>query len=100
MLLHADQMLTSTIGHDWILTKESDMSAVADADQTAGSRNGHAPQHDKRVIAAIKMVRSGKITTLKFGTKDLVRGERYAFFCTSPGHAAAMRGEFVFRAPG
>ena len=95
-LLHAGKMPASTMGHDWVLTKDSDVAAVVDAGQAAGRRNGFVPQHDKRVIAAIKIVGSGESTTLKFGTNGLVRGERYAFFCTTPGHAATMRGQFVF----
>ncbi len=99
-LQHTGKMAASTMGHDWVLTKDSDVSAVVDAGQDAGRRNGYVPQHDKRVIAATKIVGGGESTTVKFGTNGLVQGERYAFFCTSPGHAATMRGQFVFGAPG
>jgi azurin len=56
---------------------------------TARSGSGH----DKRIIAATKVVGGGESTTVKFSTAALLQGARYVFFRTSPGHSSVMRGK-------
>jgi azurin len=84
------------MGHNWVLSKDSDMSAIVNAGLAAGATRGYLPENDKRVVAATKTVGGGESTTVKFSTGALVRGSHYAFFCTSPGHASVMHGRFVF----
>ena len=86
----------AVMGHDWVLAKEADVSAIVDAGRAAGPTHGYLPQNDKRIIAATKVVGGGESTTLQFSTAGLVHGERYAFFCTTPGHASVMHGKFLF----
>jgi azurin len=95
-LKHTGQLNAKVMGHDWVLTKDSDMSAIVNAGLAAGATRGYLPENDKRIIAATKIVGGGESTTVKFSTSALVRGSHYAFFCTSPGHAAVMHGRFVF----
>jgi azurin len=95
-LRHAGQLPAAVMGHDWVLAKEADVSAIVDAGRAAGPTHGYLPQNDKRIIAATKVVGGGESTTAQFSTAGLVHGERYAFFCTTPGHSSVMHGKFLF----
>jgi len=95
-LRHSGQMSARAMGHDWVLAKDSDMSAIVNAGLAAGPAHGYLPEHDKRIIAATPIVGGGESATVKFATSLLQAGSRYVFFCTSPGHATAMRGTFKF----
>jgi azurin len=95
-LRHSGQLSARAMGHDWVLAKDSDMSAIVNAGLAAGPTRGFLPEHDKRIIAATPIVGGGESATVKFATSLLQAGIRYAFFCTSPGHATVMRGRFIF----
>jgi azurin len=95
-LKHAGQLSAKVMGHDWVLAKDSDMSGIVNAGLAAGLTHGFLPDHDKRILAATRVVGGGESTTVKFNTASLTQGEHYAFFCTSPGHSAVMRGKFIF----
>lgn len=88
------------MGHDWVLAKDSDLSAIVNAGLAAGLGHGFVPENDPRVIAATHLVGGGESATVIFSTAALVPGERYSFFCTSPGHSAVMRGRFLVGEPG
>jgi azurin len=95
-LRHAGTLSARVMGHDWVLAKDSDVSAIVNAGLAAGLTRGFLPDNDKRIIAATKVVGGGESTTVKFSTAALVQGARYVFFCTSPGHSSVMRGRFLF----
>ncbi len=95
-LRHAGQLPAKVMGHDWVLAKESDKSAIVNAGLAAGLSHGFLPENDKRIIAATKVVGGGESTTVKFSTAALVQGLRYVFFCTAPGHSSVMHGKFLF----
>ena len=95
-LRHSGQLSAKAMGHDWVLAKDSDLSAIVNAGLAAGPARGFLPEHDKRVIAATPIVGGGESATVTFATSLLQAGTRYAFFCTSPGHATVMRGRFIF----
>jgi len=94
-LRHSGKMSARAMGHDWVLAKDSDVSAIVNAGLAAGPAHGYLPEHDKRVIAATPIVGGGESATVKFATTLLQAGSRYVFFCTSPGHATVMRGKFL-----
>lgn len=96
MLKHSGKMPARVMGHDWVLARDSDMSAIVNAGLAAGARHGYLPENDKRIIAATGLVGGGEIAVVKFSTSMLQQGVRYAFFCTSPGHSTIMRGIFLF----
>jgi azurin len=98
LLRHSGKMSAKVMGHDWVLARDSDMSAIVNAGLAAGAKRGYLPENDKRIIAATKQVGGGEVAAVKFNTSLLQPGVRYAFFCTSPGHSTAMRGTFVFGA--
>jgi azurin len=95
-LRHSGQLSARAMGHDWVLAKDSDMSAIVNAGLAAGPAHGYLPEHDKRIVAATPIVGGGESATVKFATSLLQAGSRYVFFCTSPGHATLMRGTFKF----
>lgn len=95
-LRHSGKMPARSMGHDWVLAKDSDMSAIVTAGLAAGPARGYLPEHDARIIAATPIVGGGESATVKFATSLLQSGTRYAFFCTSPGHSTVMRGTFKF----
>lgn len=101
LTLHDVGKLPATVmGHDWVLARDSDMAAIVNAGLAAGLTRGYVPENDRRVIAATHLVGGGESATVQFSTASLVPGERYSFFCTSPGHAAMMHGRFLVEAPG
>jgi azurin len=97
-LRHSGRLPAKVMGHDWVLARDSDMHAIVNAGLAAGAKQGYLPENDKRIIAAIPQVGGGESAVVKFSTSLLQQGVRYAFFCTSPGHATVMRGIFLFGA--
>jgi azurin len=95
-LKHSGKLSVKVMGHDWVLAKVSDMSAIVNAGLAAGARHGYLPENDKRIIAATGQVGGGESAVVRFSTSLLQQGVRYAFFCTSPGHSTVMRGIFLF----
>jgi azurin len=95
-LRHSGQLSARAMGHDWVLAKDSDVSAIVTAGLAAGPAKGYLPEHDPRIIAATPIVGGGESATVKFATSRLQAGTRYVFFCTSPGHATVMRGKLLF----
>jgi azurin len=94
-LKHTGRLSAGVMGHDWVLAKDSDMSAIVNTGLAAGLKHGFLPENDKRVIAATKIVGGGESDTIRFATSVLQPGVHYAFFCTSPGHSTVMRGKFL-----
>jgi len=97
LTLHNTGKLPARVmGHDWVLARDSDMAAIVSAGLAAGFEHGFVPVNDRRVIAATHLVGGGESTSVQFSTAAMAPGERYSFFCTSPGHSAVMRGRFLF----
>jgi azurin len=94
-LRHSGHLAAKVMGHDWVLARDSDVSAIVNAGLAAGFKHGYLPENDKRIIAATHLVGGGEIATVTFSTSLLQEGVRYVFFCTSPGHSSAMHGTFV-----
>ncbi|MBS0579160.1 MAG: azurin [Proteobacteria bacterium] len=95
-LKHTGQLPAQTMGHTWVLTKTADVQGVLDAGAAAGIAHSYEPPGDKRMIAATKLVGGGQVTSVTFSTVGLQKGGDYTYFCTFPGHAALMRGKFIF----
>jgi azurin len=88
------------MGHNWVLTRDSDMTAVASAGIAAGFGHDYQAPADKRIIAATKIVGGGESTTVHIDSTLLQPGVSYMFFCSAPGHASLMKGKFSFGVPG
>lgn len=94
-LRHVGQMEAQVLGHDWVLARSSDVSALVSAGLAAGFDKGYLPPDDPRVIAATHIVGGGESTTIVFGTEKLQPGVDYVYFCSYPGHSAMMRGKLL-----
>ncbi len=95
-LHHAGKQPREAMGHDWVLVKTADMSAVDQAGLGAGLANNYLAPGDKRVLAHTKVIGGGESTSVTFSTSILTRGGDYSYLCTFPGHSALMHGKFKF----
>ncbi|MEO7065374.1 MAG: azurin [Rhodanobacter sp.] len=91
-LKHTGTMPVAAMGHDLVIAKKADMSAV-DADGiAAGASAGYVKADDTRVIAHTKLIGGGETTSISFPVSKIQSGGPYEFFCTFPGHSSVMHG--------
>jgi azurin len=95
-LKHTGKLPAQAMGHNWVLTKTSDLTPVATDGMGAGLANDHVKKGDTRVIAHTKVIGGGQTTSVTFKTSLLKKGEAYSFFCSFPGHYSIMKGAFKF----
>jgi azurin len=94
-LTHTGNLPVQAMGHNWVLVKTPDVSAVANAGLKAGLQQNYVAADDKRVIAYTKLVGGGQSTSVKFAVSALKKGESYSYICTFPGHSAIMVGKLT-----
>ena len=94
-LTHVGKQPAGVMGHNWVLTRAADLTGVAIAGQNAGRGHNYQAPGDKRILAATRIIGGGESTTVTFDATALRSGETYAFFCTTPGHSAIMRGSVI-----
>ena len=95
-LTHTGKLPAAAMGHNWVLLKSADVTAVATAGMSAGLANNYLPPNDGRVIAFTKIVGGGESATVTFPTARLVKGGDYSYICTFPGHYVIMKGVLKF----
>lgn len=95
-LKHTGKLPASAMGHNWVLVKTADVSAVANAGMAAGLAANYLPASDARVIAATKIIGGGETATVTFPVSKLTKGGDYTFFCSFPGHYVIMKGVLKF----
>jgi azurin len=95
-LTHTGKLPAAAMGHNWVLVKTADVTAVANAGMSAGLANNYLTPNDSRVIAATKIIGGGQSTTITFPTSKLTKGGDYTYMCTFPGHYVIMKGVFKF----
>lgn len=93
-LKHTGAMPANVMGHNWVLTNNTDFMPVAQAGGAAGLDNNYIPVGDQRVLAATTVIGGGQETSVTFSIESLVAGDDYTFFCSFPGHYAIMQGAF------
>lgn len=91
-LRHAGTMPVAAMGHDVVISKESDMQGVLADGMGAGASADYVKAGDSRVVAHTKLVGGGQSTSVSFDTSKIKTGGPYEFFCSFPGHAAMMKG--------
>jgi azurin len=96
-LRNTGKLPASVMGHDWVLTKTSDVSAVANAGMSAGATNNYQKPGDKRIIASTNIIGGGESATVRFSLGLLDPKESYTYFCSAPGHASLMKGRLVYK---
>ena len=93
-LVHTGNLPKEAMGHNWVLTTDSDFMPVAQAGMGAGLANNYLPPGDDRVIAATNIIGGGESTSVTFSTSGLAAGQSYTYFCSFVGHWAVMKGSF------
>ena len=93
-LKHTGAMPANVMGHNWVLTNNTDFMPVAQAGGAAGIENNYVPVGDQRVLAATTIIGGGQETSVTFSIDSLVVDDDYTFFCSFPGHYAIMKGAF------
>ena len=96
-LRNTGKLPAGVMGHDWVLTKTSDVSSVANAGMDAGAANNYQKPGDKRIIASTKIIGGGESATVRFSLGLLDPKESYTYFCSAPGHAGIMKGRLVYK---
>jgi azurin len=96
VLKHAGKLPAATMGHNWVLVKTADVTAVANDGMKAGLDKDYLAPGDARVIAHTKVIAGGESTSVKFPTSKLTKGGDYTFFCSFPGHYGLMKGKFIY----
>lgn len=92
VLKHTGMMPVAAMGHDVVITKESDMKAVDTDGMAAGAAAGYVKADDARVIAHTSLIGGGQTTSVSFPVSKIQGAGPYKFFCSFPGHAAIMHG--------
>jgi azurin len=95
-LTHSGKLPIKVVGHNWVLSKTSDVNVIIAAGLSAGLEHNYQAPNDPRIIAATPVVGGGESTTIHFSTERLQQGGKYTFFCTYPGHGVLMQGTLVF----
>jgi azurin len=95
-LHHVGKQPREAMGHDWVLVKTPDLTAVDQAGLGAGLANNYLAPGDKRVLAHTKVIGGGETTSVTFSAAILRKGGDYSYLCTFPGHSALMHGKFKF----
>ncbi len=95
-LNHTGSLPVEAMGHNWVLTLTDDFQAVAQAGMGAGVAGNYLPADDQRIIAATDLIGGGQSTSITFDASVLDSSGAYTFFCSFPGHWAAMKGTLEF----
>jgi len=93
-LTHTGKLPAAAMGHNWVLSADSDFRAVANAGMASGLEQDYLPPDDERVLAATEVIGGGESTRIEFSIDALDPDGSYTFFCSFPGHWAAMKGTF------
>ena len=93
-LTHTGSLPAEAMGHNWVLSADSDFKDIANAGMSAGLEQDYLPADDERIIAATEVVGGGESTSISFSLDGLDPEGSYTYFCSFPGHWAAMNGTF------
>ncbi|OOR90814.1 azurin [Moraxella caviae] len=91
-LKHTGKMPRASMGHNIVITKADDVTAVAADGAAAGAAAGFIKAGDERVVAASELIGGGEETTFTIDPTKLTDGN-YEFFCSFPGHVGVMKGK-------
>lgn len=92
-LHHTGKLGKKVMGHNWVLSKASDMQSIVQQGMSAGLENNYTPDSDA-IIAHTEVVGGGESTSVTFPMSALDSNGNYKFYCTFPGHSAIMQGTF------
>ncbi|WP_248745281.1 azurin [Pseudomonas sp. MWU12-2037] len=96
-LSHAGSLPKNVMGHNWVLSKASDMAGIAADGMGAGIDKNYLKDGDTRIIAHTKIIGAGEKDSVTFDVSKLIAGEDYEFFCSFPGHNSIMKGKLAVK---
>ena len=92
-LNHGGKLPVSAMGHNIVITEESNFMPVAQLiNMDNGIENGYLPVSDK-VLFRSDMIGGGESTSLTVDVSKLDSTKSHIFFCSFPGHWAIMKGK-------
>lgn len=91
-LTHSGSLPKNVMGHNWVLSKETDAQPIATDGINAGIDKDYLKEGDERVIAHTKVIGAGEKDSVTFDVSKLSAAEKYLFFCSFPGHISMMKG--------
>jgi azurin len=91
-LTHSGSLTKEVMGHNWVLSKADDVSAIATEGMSGGIAQSYLKAGDTRVLAHTRIIGAGETDSVTFDVSKLDPAGDYAFFCSFPGHSAMMRG--------
>lgn len=98
-LIHSGKMPFKTMGHNWVLAKDSDWRNIAMEEAKRFPKNPTDIPSDKRIIAQTTFVGGAdgdpKQAKTTVDVATLSKETNYQFFCSFPGHFAVMSGKFI-----
>lgn len=92
-LKHVGTLAKQVMGHNLVVAKAADVSAVATDGMAAGLDKDYVKADDARVLAHTKIIGGGESATTTIDVSKLEAGVPYQFFCSFPGHVALMKGD-------
>jgi len=96
-LEHSGSLPKNVMGHNLVVSKDADMSAIATDGLSAGADKDYLKEGDARVIAHTKIIGAGEKDSLKIDVSKLDPAEKYGFFCSFPGHISMMKGAVTLK---
>ena len=88
----AGTMPKAVMGHNLVVSKESDQKAVLEDGSKAGLAANYVKANDSRVLLATSIIGGGEKASAKLDVKKLNAKDKYMFYCSFPGHAMMMKG--------
>lgn len=96
-LEHSGSLPKNVMGHNWVLSKEADASAIASEGMSQGIDKDYLKADDTRIIAHTKMIGAGEKDSVTFDVSKLDPAQKYQFFCSFPGHISLMKGALTLK---
>ena len=96
-LKHTGSLPKNVMGHNWVLSKEADMQAIATDGMAAGVDKNYLKEGDARIIGHTKIIGGGESDSVTFDVSKLNAAEKYGFFCSFPGHISMMKGTVTLK---
>lgn len=96
-LEHSGSLPKAVMGHNLVVSKEADAQPIATDGLSAGIDKNYLKDGDARVIAHTKVIGAGEKDALTLDVTKLDAAEKYAFFCSFPGHISMMKGTVTLK---
>lgn len=91
-LKNTGSMKKEIMGHNLVISKDSDKDAVLQEGSKAGLVADYVKPKDERVVANTKVIGSGESASTKFAVSKLNATDKFSFYCSFPGHGFVMKG--------